>query len=460
MKKRPNILLILADQFRIASLTGMGDGIETPNIDRIREKGMFFREAACASPLCTPSRAALATGKMPYRCGVPVHDANLPKDETTYYQILRRNGYRVALAGKADLHKQDHYEGRNGNTPAIFDFGFTDPFETEGKMNSGTFPRRKDGTALPHGPYQHYLYDRDPALLEAINKYYLSFRKDNLPVWHSEASPLPAGDFLDRFIGQHAVSFLETAENDFPWHLFVSFAGPHNPWDPPEETLERIDAGKLSLPPADDLRGKPEWVRKRAAVQSRGLSESNLRNTKRCYAAAVAEIDSAVGQILDVLERRRMAEDTVIVFAADHGEMMGDHSLFEKRTMYEGAVRIPLIVHLPGMDQPEYSDALASLMDLAPTFLELAEAPYDKNLMDAVSLLPLLRKTGDGELRKVQKSELINTVMLYDGQYKWIRSFNDSDELYDLSKDPDELHNCIDSHPEIIDYFRKYTFRA
>ena len=98
-KNQPNILFIMGDQFRTASLSGMGDGIRTPNIDRIRKNGMFFREAACTAPLCTPSRASLATGKYPHNCGVTVHDANLPLDQKTYYQMLVKAGYRVAVAG-------------------------------------------------------------------------------------------------------------------------------------------------------------------------------------------------------------------------------------------------------------------------------------------------------------------------------------------------------------------------
>lgn len=104
MKSRPNILLIMADQFRKASLTGQGDGIETPNLDRLLAQGTLFPNAACTSPLCVPSRASLATGKYPHRCGVVTADDNLPRDQVTYYQLLRKAGYRVGLVGKTDLH--------------------------------------------------------------------------------------------------------------------------------------------------------------------------------------------------------------------------------------------------------------------------------------------------------------------------------------------------------------------
>ena len=104
MSKRPNILMIMADQFRSTTLQGMGDEIATPSLARLMERSTVFTQACCACPLCTPSRAALATGKYPHRCGVPVHDAFLPLDMPTYYQTLRKNGYRVGVAGKTDLH--------------------------------------------------------------------------------------------------------------------------------------------------------------------------------------------------------------------------------------------------------------------------------------------------------------------------------------------------------------------
>ena len=126
--------------------------------------------------------------------------------------------------------------------------------------------------------------------------------------------------------------------------------------------------------------------------------------------------------------------------------------------LYEGCLRIPLLVHLPGMTQRRDSDALAELMDLAPTCLELAGADWNRREMDAVSLVPVLNGSTE-PLRPVQRSELHNCTMLFDGRYKWIRSYNDTDELYDLETDPQELHNVINEHPEVLNRMRPYSFR-
>ena len=151
--------------------------------------------------------------------------------------------------------------------------------------------------------------------------------------------------------------------------------------------------------------------------------------------------------------------NSVFIFTADHCEMMGDHNLFEKTVMYEGALRIPMLVHLPGMGQARESKALVTLMDLAPTLMDLAGASYDPNDLDAKSFLRAL-EGAEQSPHEVQQSELMNTIMLFDGRYKWIRSFNDSSELYDLQEDPNELRNCIVEHPEVIQRLQKYTFRA
>ena len=136
METRPNILFIMADQFRADWLGCAGFPISTPQIDRIAARGTRFTRASCVCPLCTPSRAALATGRYPHNTGVQVHDASLPLDAVTYYQLLRRNGYRVAAVGKTDLHKNRHEYGERGDLPFMYHMGFTDLCETEGKMNA------------------------------------------------------------------------------------------------------------------------------------------------------------------------------------------------------------------------------------------------------------------------------------------------------------------------------------
>lgn len=467
MKKQPNILLLMADQFRYDWLSCAGFPVKTPNIDRIAEHGIRFTNAACQSPLCTPSRAALATGKYPHNCGVVVHDAVLPKDETTYYQLIRKAGYRVGAVGKTDLHKDYHYYGKNGDLPIMYHYGFTDLCETEGKMNAA-WATTKEGRGIPMkyskapegllrlaGPYQHMLAEKGE--LDTLTVDYID-RLRGKPTYYAAPSVLPEEDFHDRFIGEKACEMLERFPADQPWHLFVSFVGPHDPWDPPKSYYEQYKDADFPPMIKDDLTDKPEWIKKRAGKHTEGMTDQDLLEMQRHYAGSITLIDDWIGKILDTLEARGELEDTVIVFTADHGEMMGDHGLIQKSVMYEGALRIPMIISAPWMTEGKTSDVLAELIDLAPTFLDLAEADYNKRDMDACSLLPLLKGETDSH-KAIQKSELINTQMLFDGRYKWIRSFNDRDELYDLQEDPQELHNRIDDLPEVRARLQKETFR-
>ena len=279
------------------------------------------------------------------------------------------------------------------------------------------------------------------------------------PRYYAQPSVLPDEVFLDTFIGEKSLEWLNEHDNTgAPWHLTVSFAGPHNPWDPPKEDYDAVGDTLWPDPIPNDMEGKPAWIRRRAAQQTGGMTQADLQQVKRCYAGSVRVIDRWIGKLLDWLETSGHKDDTIVIFCADHGELLGDHGLLEKSCMYEGCLRIPLLVHLPGMTQRRDSDALAELMDLAPTCLELAGADWNRREMDAVSLVPVLNGSTE-PLRPVQRSELHNCTMLFDGRYKWIRSYNDTDELYDLETDPQELHNVINEHPEVLNRMRPYSFR-
>ena len=458
MSQHPNFLFLMADQIRNTSLDGMADGICTPNLRRLMDQSVLFTRAACTCPLCTPSRASLATGRHPSRCGVPIHDAVLAPEQSTFYQALRDGGYRVGIVGKSDLHKRQNYCGPRGDLPVMYHYGFTDPVETEGKMNSAWYGKNADDSLYPMGPYQKFLLEKDPELMLRLEQDYRSYMRKK-PRYYAEPSVLPPDCFLDDFIGEQALNWLQEHDGTgAPWHLTVSFAGPHNPWDPPRPDYEAVGDGPWPDPIPDDMEGKPAWIRQRAAEQTGGMTEADLQQVKRCYAGSIRVIDRWVGKLLDWLEQSGHSQDTVVLFCADHGELLGDHGLLEKSAMYEGCLRIPLMIHTPNMRVRRDSDALAELMDLAPTCLELAGLSWDERQMDARSLVPVLQGA-DTPLRPVQRSELHNCTMLFDGRYKWIRSYNDTDELYDLENDPQELHNVIGEHPEVIERFKPYSFR-
>ncbi|WP_248926063.1 sulfatase [Paenibacillus hamazuiensis] len=448
---QPNILLIMVDQFRFDWMSCAGtDFVDTPYIDRIAARGIRFPRAACNSPVCGPSRCSLAAGVYPHRVGNLENFVNYPSERATYYQALRRAGYRVAIVGKSDLHKGDHFYGMDGDLPFMYHLGFTDPHETEGKMNAAfrrnrlmSFDLDPGDDSHIAGPYQRYLRDR--GLLTAFTEDYRR-RFADWKFWNAWPSPLPAEHFHDSYIGRKSCEFLERVPAESPWHLFVSFVGPHDPWDAPAEYVDAFANKTFPASIGDDLDKKPEWIRKKSKKHSAGMSADDLNNVKRHYGAAIKLIDDWVGQILDNLERKGLSDNTVVIFCADHGEMMGDHGLFQKSTMYEGALRIPLIIADPREARAGTSDSLAELMDLHPTILELAGIEYSQSRLDARSLVPQLKR-GTEPHKAFQFSELNNTRMIFDGRYKFIENHNDINELYDLQEDSHELVNIIEEHP-------------
>ena len=387
-------------------------------------------------------------------------------DDSSNFQRNFSTG-EVEVEGSAVYHKteyrerRDHYAVFWANCPIS-------SFDTSRDAFCGVYGGPADpqavraghcsGSIYPMGPYQKYLMDKDPELMRTLEKDYRSYMRQK-PRYYAQPSVLPDEVFLDTFIGEKSLEWLNEHDNTgAPWHLTVSFAGPHNPWDPPKEDYDAVGDTLWPDPIPNDMEGKPAWIRRRAAQQTGGMTQADLQQVKRCYAGSVRVIDRWIGKLLDWLETSGHKDDTIVIFCADHGELLGDHGLLEKSCMYEGCLRIPLLVHLPGMTQRRDSDALAELMDLAPTCLELAGADWNRREMDAVSLVPVLNGSTE-PLRPVQRSELHNCTMLFDGRYKWIRSYNDTDELYDLETDPQELHNVINEHPEVLNRMRPYSFR-
>ena len=458
-----NILLIMADQFRADWMSCAGtDYVKTPNIDRIAKRGVRFNNTVCNGPLCAPSRASIAGGVYPHRTGVMTNSENFPVDYPTYYQILRKNGYRTAVIGKTDLHKGDHFYGEKGDLPLMYHLGFTDVIETEGKMNAcfrrlqahnaeSRFDNYSRDADIPDdslaGPYQRYLRNKGRLLDFSRDFNERLFEK---PVWHSDVSVLSSEDYHDSFIGKKACEYLENIGSESPWHLFVSFVGPHDPWDAPREYYERYRDKSFPEPIALQAdQSKPNWICKKGNSNTKDMNCKNMNNVKRHYAGMISLIDDWVGKIIDVLDKKNVTDNTVIIFCSDHGEMLGDHGLFTKNCMYEGALRVPLIISHPEITNGRIDNGLAELVDLFPTILDIAGLEYDKSRLDGESLLQVITN-GGGIQKKYQYSELAHTRMIFDGKHKLIVNYNDINELYDLEKDPMEMYNIAPQNNDLV----------
>lgn len=449
---RPNILLITTDQHRWDWLGCAGTpGVETPNLDALAERGVRFTQHVTNTTVCAPARIGLAAGVAPIRLGAETNRDVLARSTPTYYQALRDAGYRVGCVGKLDLNKPERDNGRLGNRPDTYAWGFTDPVEAEGKMHAGMAP-----PGAPEGPYGHWLLEqglfeilRDDYALrmaEIIEKY---LRQPGDPPsagtrWFAD-SALPTHAFEDLWIGRRSCEWLRTVPDGNPWHLYVSFVGPHDPFDPPTEYADRFRAAPVPEPVLDDGAGRNAATR----AKEYGNPVEELLAARRQYTAAMAAIDDAVGEVLATLDDVGAADDTLVIFSADHGEMLGDHHLFQKSVPYEPAMRIPLIMSGPGIE-PGVSDAMTELVDLSATVLDAADvAPIAP--MDGRSLLGCV-----ADPRAPHRDAQVVTQ----GHYRSLRTATHKfvhyvaprfhhDELFDLTVDPDETRNLIDDEPTI-----------
>ena len=454
----PNTLLITTDQHRWDWLGCHGTtGVETPNLDALAARGVRFTHHVTNSSLCVPARIGLGTGVAPIKLGTLRNDDVLPDDVSTYYQHLRDAGYLVGAVGKLDLNKPAQDIGRDGNRPDTYRWGFTHPVEIEGKMHAGL-------TDLDHplGPYGWWLKEQglfEPFVADYVDRMteiiHANHRDPSEPpldttLWFSD-SVLPTEAFADSYIGARSRQWLREVPDGSPFHLFVSFVGPHDPFDPPSEYAERFRDASVPPPTLTERTFRPPPIRGREY----GNSEEQLMAARRQYTASLALIDDQIGEILETLSDEGLAEDTIVIFSADHGEMLGDRRLFQKNVPYDPAMRVPFIAAGPGI-ATGICDALTEHVDLTATLVDLAGvAPMPGT--DGTTLVPQL---SDPSLPHRDAAAVCDehARILRTRTHKYVHHPTpgwESDELYDLTADPDELINLIDDDPETASDLRE-----
>lgn len=435
----PNILFLIDDQHRYDYLGRLNPAyVDTPNLDRLSRNGMLFTHCCTTSPLCAPARIALATGLSATRTGAFSNEDVLAPGSHTHYQHFRDAGYRVELVGRHDLSKPGAPASIHGNRPLNFSYGFTRVLEVEGGMACAREGREGRIT----GPYTKYLQE---------NGYFKPYVDDFVGrlekgwiIGASHDSVLPPEMHQDAFVGREAVARIEGMEDDYPWYMFVSFQSPHDPFDPPSDLGSKYRDREVPSAITSESSGKPARVERRRAMFAHA-TEEDIRIARRQYAAKVELIDQQVGLILDALKRKGLCRNTIIVFASDHGEMLGDHGLFQKHTAYEASLRVPLILAGPGITRG-VSHALVELFDVNPTLCELAGLSARKGL-DARSFAPLLAGSASEHRQECvtygQHYRAIRTQT-----HKYIETGDDVSELYDLTEDPNECRNLVETDRE------------
>jgi arylsulfatase A-like enzyme len=453
--KKPNILFLFSDQHNADVLGCAGHAeIRTPNFDRLAREGTRFARAYCQDAICVPSRVAIFTGQYPRTTGVLTNGDPLafPDRVHALQAVLKAAGYQTAAFGKRHLKAA-------GPEVDVWDISAT-------TINARQDPSDEDYETWVRAQGQGAAYDRD-------------FGGNKSPLM-SHVSDLPADKTAEAYTAAKTIEFLRTKRKPGqPFFLWCSFQRPHQPYTPPAEWAKQYDPAKVRLP--ESLREPPEHLppmlaRLRTITEAgwrlgMAAADENLyRTCIACYFALVAEIDHHVGAILDTLKELGLDRDTIVLYSADHGDFVGRHGIVEKAAMghnlYEETLRVPLIVRFPArLRQGVVPGDLVELVDLYPTFLDLAGVPRPEGCRPAGrSLVPAMAE-GKPVGRKFAVSENWSQIAIIGERYKlgvWqappappdgspgrlhdYRAFGDM--LFDREKDPQELTNLA-GKPEV-----------
>ncbi|RKU38917.1 hypothetical protein C6496_05300 [Candidatus Poribacteria bacterium] len=435
--KSPNILFLMTDQQRWDAMGCSGDWVETPNLDRIASEGTRFTNCVTTSPVCIPTRLSLATGLYPHNTGVWDNmNHQMPAERPTWMQAVRDAGYRTSLFGKTHLHPHSgDLREREGLMNA---YGLDDVNEIGGP--------RASAKVLSHMTVEW----ETKGLWDAYRADYRE--RFSTKAYLVRPSTLGLENYADIYVGQQAKQYLQNYNREEPWCCWVSFGGPHEPWDTPEPYASMYDPKEM--PPAISRQStgdRPKGHLDRLMERLNPTFEpGEIGRLRANYAGNVTLIDAQIGEILDAIKGRGELENTVIVHTSDHGEMNGDHGLIYKSNFLNGAVRIPLLVRTPDSSNAgTVSEGPVEWIDIGPTLVELADGELAHRQFGK-SLCPVLADT-EATHRDFAISEIQGEIMLLNRE--WKVALNADGEVYllfDVQNDPNEIDNLA-GKPEVAD---------
>jgi len=469
---RPNIIYIMSDDHAVPAISAYGsflsDVFKTPNIDRLAREGVIFNNAFCTNSICTPSRASVLTGKYSHQNGVPTLYEPFPDNQDTFPKILQKAGYYTGMIGKWHLHTEP--QGFNYWKVMIGQGQYHNPFYCE--MGRGWSRDEEDG----------------------IGKQYTGYVTD-----------------INTDFG---IEFLENRPQEKPFCLLLQYKAPHDEWEYSDTYKDLLEGVDVPEPETlhDDYANRGPGIK--ACTQKIGENHTlyreetgHLRGIARKkeqyqiyikkYLRCVASIDENIGRVLDYLNVHNLSENTIVVYTSDQGFYLGEHGMYDKRFMYEESLRIPFLVRFPREIKPgtDNSDIITNV-DIAETFLDYADVPAPAD-MQGRSFRPLLQGRTPADWRqsmyyrywmhgahfnvpghygiRTREYKLIFFYGLglgysHDKYYPsddWEFEGNPIEptepywELYDLTKDPNELNNVYDTpaYRSIQEKLRRELYR-
>ncbi len=429
--KRPNILLLMVDQLAVPYLPFHGHPVvKAPNLARLAAHGRVFDSAYCNFPICAPSRASMLCGRLPHAIESWDNASEFPSDIPTVAHYLRRLGYHTALAGKMHFIGPDQQHG------------------FEHRLTTDIYP-------------SDYAWTPDWLKGPEYRPTGVSMR----PV--AEAGPCTRSMQIDyddevEYQGMQKIHDLARSPAEQPFFLTVSFTHPHPPFVASQRHWDLYPHSDIDMPrvapiPYEKLDEHSRWLYLAHAQNLYTVTDDHIRNARHAYYGMISYIDEKIGRILDTLAETGLDRDTLIVFAGDHGEMLGERGMWFKQTFFESSVRVPLVFSWPGRIAAGRCAHHVSLVDLLPTLLDFAGGEANTDLVapiDGQSLRPLLdappsAKSGtdamfaDREIIAEYSSEGVRAAsrMVRRGPWKYVYTYQVAPMLFNLEDDPDELRN-------------------
>ncbi len=441
--KKLNVLFIAVDDLRNDLGCYGKQQVKSPNFDRLAKRSVLFNRAYCQQAVCNPSRASLLTGRRPDTLRVwdlPTHfRQNLP-DVVTLPQHFKQHGYHTQNIGKIFHNFRQKIEGDpdSWSVPAVMHYA-----------NHGQDKPQVDGELPPNLALDQKCEQRD----------------------------VPDEAYYDGRVAKLAVEALrELKTKAQPFFLAVGFWKPHSPFNAPKKYWDLYSRDSIELPK------NPDWPlaapriawhdsREMLTLPARTLSPEAIREIRHGYLANISYFDAQLGKVLDELERLGLAENTVIVFWSDHGYHLGEQSLWAKTSNFELDARVPMLICAPGMANGSRTEALAELLDIYPTLVDLCGLPPATGV-DGTSLVPVLKNPAAATVKPAALTQhprpayydrdsppnpttmgysLRTDRFRYIELRDWKTGVTQARELYDHQTDPDETKNIADNPQHTAD---------
>jgi choline-sulfatase len=420
---RPNILLIMADQLTAKALPMYGHKIvKAPNLERLAERSAVFTNAYCNFPICAPSRYSMLSGRFAHSIGAFDNASEFAASTPTIAHYFDNLGYRTTLCGKMHFVGPDQLHGYQERL-------ITDIYPAD----FAWVPDWKEGpTNAPTGISMRAVVEAGECLRSLQIDY----------------------DDETEFLAQQKLYDLARRAEKDPFFLTVSFSHPHSPFTALSEHWHRYRHEDIDLPavppiPLEKLDTHSRWLYYSHGRDRTEVKTEHVLNARHAYYGMISYIDDKVGRLLQILESTGLADNTIVVFISDHGEMLGERGMWYKQAFFEGSTRVPLLISGPGIGKDRAIGSVVSLIDLFPTLLDLAtdgRSPQVAGAIDGNSLAPLIH--GDSKnwsdmaiceysdmgvcapCRMIRKESL---------KYSYTHGFETL--LFDLEEDPLELLN-------------------